>query len=226
MENEDGVSPTGSEHDRILNDQIDSAVAVLREGGVVALPTDTLYGLAVSALNVSAVERIYEIKRRPAGMALPLLLADRADFWKYATNVPEIAWRLIERFMPGPLTIVLERAPDVPEILSGGLDTIALRIPDHRVPREVATRLAVAITGTSANRSGSPGLTSADEVRRELGRDVDLVVDDGALQGGVPSTVVDLTEFSPRIVRRGAISRQAIEEACGQKLSAARVAGV
>ena len=132
-----------------LNDQIDSAVAVLREGGVVALPTDTLYGLAVSALNVSAVERIYEIKRRPAGMALPLLLADRADFWKYATNVPEIAWRLIERFMPGPLTIVLERAPDVPEILSGGLDTIALRIPDHRVPREVATRLAVAITGTS-----------------------------------------------------------------------------
>jgi len=225
VENDDARAPRNSEHDHTLNDQIDSAVAVLREGGVVVLPTDTLYGLAASVFDGNAVERIYEIKGRPSGMALPLLLAERADFSRYATAVPEIAWRLIERFMPGPLTVVLEREPGVPGTVSGGLDTIALRMPDHWVPRAVARRLGAAITGTSANRTGSPGLTTADAVRRELGRDVDFIVDGGSLEGSIPSTVVDLTGPSPAIVRQGPVSRQAIEAVCGEQLVAVPTGG-
>ena len=135
--------------------QATDAVSVLRRGGVVAVPTDTLYGLAVSALDVAAVERLFRIKGRPESRAMPLLLADAADIDRYAAEVPQVAWALAEAFFPGALTLVLRRGDVVPEAVTGGLDTVAVRVPDHPVPRTIVRELGAPITGTSANRTGS-----------------------------------------------------------------------
>lgn len=194
-----------------LQDQIDSAVEILQNGGVIAIPTDTLYGLASCAFDDGAVDRIFRLKGRPKGMALPLLLADAEDVSKCAVNVPEVFWKLSKIFWPGALTIVLEKAEVVPEAVSAGRDTVALRVPDHWVPRAIARALGAPITGTSANRSGSPGLATAEAVRQEFGDELDLIVDAGETSGGLASTVLDLSGQELRILREGAVSRQDIE---------------
>ncbi|MCI0440136.1 MAG: threonylcarbamoyl-AMP synthase [Chloroflexi bacterium] len=201
--------------DTVTQGQIEEAARVLGRGGVIAVPTDTLYGLASRALDEKAAERIFRLKGRPKGMALPLLLAEPSDISRYAADVPYAAWRLVEKLWPGALTIVLKKSAIVPDVVSGGMDTIALRVPNHHVPREVAQRLGEAITGTSANRSGRPGLTTAQAVREEFGGELDLIVDGGETPGGVASTVLDLTGKRPRILRQGVVSRREIEEACG-----------
>ena len=197
--------------------QIETAVEVLKGGGIVAVPTDTLYGLAAPALSERAVERVFQAKGRPSGAPLPLLLADTADLSRFAAEVPELAWDLAEAFFPGPLTLVMPRAQEVPAAVSGGLQTIALRIPGHWVPRAIARELGSAITGTSANRTGMPAATTAEEVRRQLGDQVDYVIDGGRCDLGVASTVVDLSGASPTLVREGAVSRREIEKVCGRR---------
>jgi L-threonylcarbamoyladenylate synthase len=197
--------------DEAIEDQIESAVRTLKNGGVVAIPTDTLYGLAACAFNVAAVERVFHLKGRPAGMALPLLLADADDVLKCAVDVPEVAWELVERFWPGALTLVMKKASSVPDIVTAGMNTVALRVPDHHIPRTIARKLGAPITGTSANRSGSPGLTTAQVVRDEFGSALDLIVDGGETQGGVASTVLDMTGKRPRILRQGAVLQDEIE---------------
>ena len=197
-----------------LHKDVDAAVDILRGGGVVCVPTDTLYGLAALAFDESAVGRIFSIKGRPAGTALPLLLAEPDDMLAYAVDVPSVAQRLAARFFPGPLTLVLRSAKCIPAVVRGGKPTVAVRVPDHWVPREIARRLGGPITGTSANRTGTPGPTTAGQVRRELGGEMDCVIDAGP-SGGVASTVLDLTGASPVILREGAVSREEIEEACG-----------
>ena len=186
--------------------QMARAVEVLRAGGVVAIPTDTLYGLAASAFDADAVQKIFEIKGRDRGIALPLLLGDKEDVSLYASPVPAAAWRLIERFWPGPLTIVLPRTDRVPEDVTGGRSTVALRVPDHPVPRLLARRLGTPITGTSANLSGAEPARSAAGVARQLGVMLDMVFDGGTLPESTPSTIVDLAVSPPRVVRSGAIS--------------------
>lgn len=201
-----------------IDSQIRSAVDVLRHGGVIAVPTDTLYGLAASALNPGAVARLYAIKGRPSAMALPVLLAEVSEIPKYVADVPDLARKLAEEFLPGPLTIVLRRGAAIPDVVTGGQDTVGVRVPDHPVPRQIVRLLGGPITGTSANRSGKPGLTTADAVRRELGTDVDYIVDGGECEGGVPSTVIDVSTVPPRLVREGAVSREEIERICGMKV--------
>jgi L-threonylcarbamoyladenylate synthase len=208
-----------SDTDEELQQRVESAVQILRKRGVVAIPTDTLYGLAACALDAAAVQRVFALKGRPAGMALPLLLAEAGDIRRYATDIPAVTWRLVERFWPGPLTVVLPKADVVPDLVCGGMDTVALRVPDHRVPRAIAAALGTAITGTSANRSGGPELRTAGAVREEFGNRLDLVIDGGATSRGLASTVLDLSDGHPRILRLGAIAQREIEELSGETLN-------
>ena len=200
------------------SDEIAAAVRILRSGGVVAVPTDTIYGLAASAFDLGAVERVYRIKGRSAAMALPLLLAGPDDVALCAVEVPELAMRLAGHFWPGPLTLVLRRSAAIPDAVTGGGDIVALRVPDHPVPRALARELGAPITGTSANRAGGPAATTAGAVRAELGGDVDRIIDGGECPGGVPSTVLDVTRPVPSIVRAGAVTPGQIERVIGRSV--------
>lgn len=202
-------------HDLPLDDamqkQIRTAVDALANGGVAAIPTDTLYGLAACAFDESAVRKVYELKGRPDGMALPLLLSEPKDARQCTVDVPDEAWALAEWFWPGALTLVARKSADVPDIVTAGMDTVALRVPDHPIPREVAKALGAPITGTSANLSGRPGLTSAADVRHEFGDMIDFVLDGGDAPGGVASTILDVSGDEMRVLRQGAVSWEEIE---------------
>ena len=198
---------------------VDEAVKVLSNGGVAAIPTDTVYGLAANGLDDAAASRVFDVKGRPDGMPLPLLLASVDDLSLCCTDVPDPVRVLAESFWPGPLTLVLRRADAVPDAVTGGGDTVGVRVPDHPVPREIARRLGAPITGTSANRSGLPPATTAAEVREQIGDRVDYVLDGGAVRSGVPSTVLDLTGAEPSIVRAGAVAAEAVAKALGTNVS-------
>jgi len=201
----------------LSGEQEKNAIEVLRGGGVVAFPTDTVYGLGANAKLELALKRIYQIKHRPFNLALPLLLADVSDIEKVAISVPRIGWQLAKCFLPGGLTLVLHKAAWVSPLITAGGDTVAVRVPNHPVPRALARGLGVPIIGTSANITGQPSPLTVAEVRCHLGNEVDFIVD-GECPGGVESTVVDVTRDPPVLLREGAISQQEIEAACGLKL--------
>lgn len=198
-----------------LQNQIQTAVEILKNGGIVAIPTDTLYGFAANALDEAAVERVFRLKRRSPSQALPLLLADADDIERWAVAIPDAVWPLAERFWPGPLTLVLRRSAAIPDVVCAGGDTVALRVPDHDVPRSIARSLGAPLTGTSANRSGGPGVTSASAVRDEFSGEIELVIDGGSALDGRPSTVLDLSSGQPRILRQGAVGAADVAELCG-----------
>jgi L-threonylcarbamoyladenylate synthase len=181
------------------------ASVLLRRGGVVGVPTDTVYGLAAHSMLAVGVEKLYIVKGRERLKAIPLLLARTEDMELVASTVPEWAWRLAERFWPGPVTLVVPRAASVLDQVTGGSPSVAVRVPAHDVAltliREVGAPLAV----TSANLSGQQETVAADEVARALERRVPLILDAGPCPGGVPSTIVDVTGESPVILRRGAV---------------------
>lgn len=197
-----------------MRQQIEQGVAVLKKGGLVAFPTDTVYGLGARYDDAEAAARIYRLKKRPQQMPLPLLLADTDQIDKFAVNVPPIAWLLAGRFLPGALTLVLAKSDAVPDTVTGGGNTVAVRIPDHPVPLELIKGVGVPIIGTSANLNGQPSAASADEVRAQLGDEVDYIIDGGRCPGGQESTVVDVTGDVPKIIRQGAVSRQDVMQAC------------
>ena len=205
--------------DDAMHGQIRTAVDVLASGGVAAIPTDTLYGLAACAFDESATLKVYELKGRPEGMALPLLLSDAEDALLCAEDVPPQAWTLARRFWPGALTLVLRKSAAVPDIVTAGLPTVALRVPDHPVPRAIVKTLGAPITGTSANLSGRPGITNAAAVRAEFGDAIDFVLDGGDAPGGVASTILDLSGDEPRVLREGSVSWQEIEDALRGELT-------
>ena len=196
-----------------LDRRADDAVRVLRNGGVAAIPTDTVYGLAAAYDDEQAVERIFRIKGRSSRLAIPLLI-DGADMVEpYVASVPGPFWPLARAFWPGPLTIVMRKSRLVSDRLTAGRDTVGLRVPDHWLPRYISKSLDKAITGTSANLSGSPSLTTAEAVQERLGSAVDLVVDGGASGEPVSSTVVDLSADAPAILREGKITLDDINHA-------------
>jgi len=194
--------------------QIERAVFALKKDGVVAYPTDTVYGLGAAMNNLKAVERIFEVKGRPKGMALPLLVADRDQIKQIAVNIPEIAWRLVDKFMPGGLTVILQKADTVADIITGGGKTIGVRIPNHPIPIALIKGLGQPIVGTSANLSGQPSALTAEEVRKQIGDRVDIIIDGGRSPGGVESTVVNLSGVKPVILRLGAIKPEEIKLIC------------
>jgi L-threonylcarbamoyladenylate synthase len=192
--------------------QIEKGVEIIRKGGVVAFPTDTVYGLGAGAYIEPGIKKIFEIKQRPLEMSLPLLLSDVSQVHEVATYVPAYAWRLIDRFLPGGLTLVVYRTRIVKDIITSGGDTVAIRIPDHPVPLALIKECGMPIVGTSANLSGVPNALTIDEVRTQIGDKVDLIIDGGPTPGGKESTVVDVTGELPVILRVGAISRAEIEQ--------------
>jgi L-threonylcarbamoyladenylate synthase len=203
-----------------LQREIQKGVDILREGGVVAFPTDTVYGLGGDAFNSAAVERVYAIKKRPWNRPLPLLIADMSHLKDLAADpIPEIAWFLARRFWPGPLTMVLPRKDSVPESAGTG-DTIAVRVPNHLVCLALIEGLANPLVGTSANISGRPPALTAREVRQQLKGTVDLIIDAGTCPGGKESTVVDVGRHRPVILRQGVISSFEIDGAYQEYLEA------
>ncbi len=193
-----------------------TALRYLREGALVALPTDTVYGIAADAMQPAAVERIFAAKGRPRDKPIPLLLADVADLSALAVDIPPATWALVARFWPGPVTLVLRRAASVPNAVTGGGDTVALRIPDHPFPRRLIKTLGRPLAATSANQSGHPSPRTAGDVERELESSLSLIVDGGPASGGRPSTLLDLVSRPPRILRAGPVTLADIAAILGE----------
>ena len=182
---------------------ITEAVRIITAGGVVALPTDTLYGLAADPWSATAVERLFQIKRRPASNPISLLISNREMLRAVVSEITPEAQRVMDAFWPGPLTLIFKGAA-LPDRLTAGTGTIAVRLPDSRFLVRLIEVVGGPITATSANRSGDADLHSAQDVLSVLGDEVDLIID-GGLRAGLPSTLVDVTGPVPTLIRPGAI---------------------
>lgn len=189
---------------------VTEAAAILARGGVVAFPTETVYGLGAVARQAEAVQRVFAIKGRPPSHPVIVHLADSAAIGEFAADVPEAAVRLAEAFWPGPLTLVLRRRPDVPQVITGGQNTIAIRVPAHPVAQALIRACGHALVGPSANRFGCVSPTTPQHVLQEFGGAVP-VVDGGECQVGIESTIVDVSAGVPRLLRPGIIDSDAIE---------------
>jgi len=184
--------------------QIQQALTVLKNGGILAFPTDTVYGLGALAFDNAAIESIYVAKDRPIEKAIPILIGDLSDIEKVGDNIPSMALRFASRFWPGPLTCIVPKKQTLPQAVSA-TSTVAVRIPDHPDARAIL-RAAGPMAVTSANISGHPSPSSAEEVYKQLNGRIPLILDGGKTPGGVPSTLVDCTRNEPVILREGPIS--------------------
>jgi L-threonylcarbamoyladenylate synthase len=192
--------------------EVGRAVDVLRAGGLVAFPTETVYGLGADASSVDAVHRLFAVKRRPPDHPVIVHLGDAAQLGDWARVVPEAAARLAAACWPGPLTVIVPRAARVAEAVTGGLDTVGLRVPDQPLALELLRAFGGGVAAPSANRFGRVSPTTAADVRADLGDDVDVVLDGGPCRVGVESTIVDCSGDRPAIVRLGGVTRDRIEE--------------
>lgn len=202
------------------NDAIETAVNVLRRGGLVAVPTETVYGLAADARSRSAVARVFAVKGRPVTHPLIVHVADSDQLQDWASSVSSEALLLAAAFWPGPLTLILPARASIDSGVTGGLSTIALRVPHHPLTLELLGRFPNGIAAPSANRFGRVSPTTAEHVRRDLGEDVDYVLDGGPCTVGLESTVLDLSADVPAILRPGAISREQLEAVLGTTVHA------
>ncbi len=191
------------------------AARVLREGGVVAIPTETVYGLAADVGNAEAIARVYTIKGRPADHPLIVHVHDLDALEGYVAEITHALRTLAERFWPGPLTAIVARGPRTPRTVTGGQDTVAVRIPAHPLARAILAAFGGALAAPSANRFGRVSPTAAEHVRADLGDTVDLIVDGGPASVGVESTIVDLTGEVPAVLRAGAITPAQLSAALG-----------
>ena len=196
-------------------DAVAEAARVLRDGGLVVFPTDTVYGIFVDPGNSEAVRRVYDVKGRDSSRPLQLLVAKVQDIALVAKDIPDPAWRAARVFLPGGLTLVLPKADNVaPAVVAGGA-TVGVRVPDMEQCVEVIEAFGSPVAATSANRSGEPSPRTAEEAAAQIGELVDLIVDGGLCPVGIDSTVLDMTTESPRLLRVGAITQIALEEVLG-----------
>ena len=199
-----------------MND-IQRAVQLLRQGELVALPTETVYGLGADALNPDAVAKIFAAKGRPSDHPLIVHLADASQIMTWAREVPKDAIALARAFWPGPLTLILKRDESVPDLVTGGQDTVGLRVPNHPVALKLLRAFGSGVAAPSANRFGRISPTTAAHVRQELGSRVALILDGGACKVGLESTIVDLSRGVPVILRPGAIGADEIARVLGRR---------
>ena len=191
------------------------AAKIIRQGGLVAIPTETVYGLGANGLDEQAVARIFEAKGRPQDNPLILHVAEPREMEKFCHSIPESAYLLAEKFWPGPLTMVLPARSIVPKRTTGGLSTVAVRCPDNDTTREIIRLSGVPIAAPSANLSGKPSTTTAEHVLHDHDGRIDAIVDGGPCRVGVESTIVDLTEERPRLLRPGGITPEELMEVLG-----------
>lgn len=184
---------------------------ILREGGLVAFPTETVYGLGANGLNPDAVKKIYQAKGRPADNPLILHIADFNKVEQLVAKIPDQAEFLIQQFWPGPLTLVLKKRDCIPSIVTGGLDTVAIRMPSHPIAQELILQAGVPIAAPSANRSGKPSPTLAKHVIADLSGKVEMIIDGGSSEKGIESTVLDMSQADPVLLRPGSISYEELK---------------
>jgi L-threonylcarbamoyladenylate synthase len=199
----------------VSEDVVARAVRVLRAGGVVAIPTETVYGLAADVANATAIARVYAIKGRPANHPLIVHAHDLGALDGYVAEITPALRTLAARFWPGPLTAIVARGPRTPRTVTGGQDTVAVRVPDHSLARAILAAFGGALAAPSANRFGRISPTTAEHVRADLGDEVDLIVDGGPARVGVESTIVDLTGAVPAVLRAGAVTPSQLGDALG-----------
>jgi L-threonylcarbamoyladenylate synthase len=198
-----------------MNRDIARAARILRSGGLVAFPTETVYGLGADASSASAMAKLYAVKRRPADHPVIVHFASADAAFGWAREVPESARKLAKAFWPGPLTLVLKRSQKAQDFVTGGQDTVGLRLPSHPLARELLQLFGRGVAAPSANRFGRVSPTTAAHVRADLGADVDLVLEGGPTEVGIESTIVDLSGAGPVLLRPGRISRQELEQVVG-----------
>lgn len=194
----------------------EEAAQCLKRGGLVAFPTETVYGLGGNALEEEAARKIYAAKGRPSDNPLIIHIAEVSALEELASQVPEVAIRLAERFWPGPLTMILPKSEKVPLGTTGGLDTVAIRMPDHPVALQLIRTSGLYLAAPSANTSGRPSPTLAEHVAEDLFGRIDMILDGGMVRVGLESTIVDLTEEIPVILRPGCITKVMLEQVVGQ----------
>ncbi len=188
------------------------AVEILRRGGLVAFPTETVYGLGADATSAKAIARLYEVKRRPADHPVIVHFASAEKAFSFSRETPKAAYALAERFWPGPLTLILKRSSAAKDFVTGGQDAVGVRVPSHPVARELLQAFENPIAAPSANRFGRVSPTTAAHVRADLGKDVDLVLEGGATEVGIESTIVDLSREEAVLLRPGAITLPQLKE--------------
>ena len=195
-----------------------SAAEIICAGGLVAVPTETVYGLAGNGMDEKAVEKIYEVKGRPAIKPLSLMVASPEEIGRFAVEVPDAAKMLAEKFWPGPLTIVLKANPDIPEIVRAGGDTIGLRCPDHALTLKALREAGVPFAAPSANLSGAPSPKTAGDVLKVFDGVIDAVIDGGACTLGRESTILDMSKKPYRVLRQGALPEESISDALAENM--------
>jgi len=199
-----------------VNDAVRRAAEILRAGGLVAFPTETVYGLGADACNPSAVARLYAVKSRPKEHPVIVHFADAGAAFAWAREVPDAARALAAQFWPGPLTLILKRSALAGDFVTGGQDSVGLRVPSHRVAQELLREFGGGVAAPSANRFGRISPTTAAHVREDLGVEVDLVLEGGASEVGIESTIVDLSGEEPMLLRPGHIRPEAIASVIGR----------
>ncbi len=199
-----------------MRPEIRQAAEILTRGGLVAFPTETVYGLGADASNATAVARLYAAKRRPADHPVIIHFADASEAFAWARDVPAVAKKLAARYWPGPLTLILKRSARARDFVTGGQDTVGLRVPSHPVAQELLSAFGSGVAAPSANPFGLLSPTSAAHVREDLGSAVDLVLDGGPSEVGIESTIVDLSAGAPALLRPGHISQDELESILGE----------
>ncbi len=192
-----------------LLEQVEHAATILHRGGVVAYPTDTVYGLGADVYHDEAVNKIYTVKQRPFGLPLPILLADVGQLHNIIVSNP-LAERLMQKFWPGGLTLIMYKAETFKSIVLAGGVKLGVRVPAHPVPRALSRSIGRPLVGTSANLHDAATALTAEDVRLQFGDSVDFIIDGGACPGGIESTVIDVTFDPPRILRQGIIPESEI----------------
>jgi len=198
---------------------IENAVAVLRAGGLVAFPTETVYGLGADARNSDALRKIFAVKGRPHDHPLIVHIADAVQMANWAHEIPRSAQQLARSFWPGPLTLILRRTRGVNDLVTGGQDTVGLRVPSHPIAQALLRAFGGGVAAPSANRFGRVSATTAEHVRQEFGDAIDVVLDGGATEVGIESTIVDLSGEQPTLLRPGWVTAQQLQETLGMPLA-------
>lgn len=197
----------------IIGDDISTAVVIIQNGGLVAVPTETVYGLAANGLDEAAVMKIYDVKGRPETKPISLLVSGVVEVGEFCRDIPAAAYTLADKFWPGPLTMVLYKKDNVPHVVTAGGDTVGVRCPDHSKTLELIRRAGIPLAAPSANLSGAPSPKTASDVQQVFDGQIDAVIDGGPCLLGIESTVLDMTVQPPKILRKGGLSMRAIEEA-------------